>query len=110
MKTAKDFLAAAHANSMPPQWCAARLAEIRAHVNSLDSGHVPQPYHAWLVELLSQLDANAIQATRAVQAVIDHYEPPAQVNVFPPACPRCTQRRDQCVCPPLFPEPDSTPF
>jgi hypothetical protein len=43
-------------------------------------------------------------AVKAVQAVIDHYEPPAQVNVFPPACPRCTQRPDKCVCPPLFPE------
>lgn len=51
-----------------------------------------------------------IDAVRAVQAVIDHYEPPPgpAPNVFPAACPRCTQRRDQCLCPPLF--PDTTPF
>lgn len=66
---------------------------------------------------------NYADAVKAVQAVIDHYDPlpgklellyrvverPAPLaNVFPPACPRCTQRPDKCVCPPLF--PDSTPF
>lgn len=61
-------------------------------------GPAPGPY-------LSYADA-----VKAVQAVIDHYEPPPapQVNVFPPACKRCTQRPDRCVCPPLF--PDATPF
>jgi hypothetical protein len=32
-----------------------------------------------------------------------------QAQVFPPACPRCTQRRDQCVCPPMFPS-EEPPF
>lgn len=51
-----------------------------------------------------------IDAVAAVQAVIDHYEPPPAPapNVFPPACPRCLQRGAACVCPPLF--PDVTPF
>jgi len=72
------------------------------------------------------------EALKAVQAVIDHYDPlPGKLElayrvvstcrkcgeqrqqcgntecpgaspgprVFPPACPRCTQRRDQCICP-----------
>lgn len=30
-------------------------------------------------------------------------------RVFPPACPRCTQRRDECLCPPMFPREES-PF
>jgi hypothetical protein len=53
---------------------------------------------------------NYADAVRAVQAVIDHYQPPPAplANVFPPACPRCTQRPDKCVCPALF--PDTTPF
>ena len=55
---------------------------------------------------------NYADAVKAVQAVIDHYdpapgtlellyrvkEPAPQVNVFPPACPRCGQRRDRCLC------------
>lgn len=105
MKTAQDYLAAAHANSMPPAWCAARLAEARAWRDA-----TPQTWPGWqhVHELLSQLDSAAAKAEQAVQAVIDHYEPPLP-TVFPPACPRCTQRRDQCICPPMFPREES-PF
>jgi hypothetical protein len=60
-------------------------------------GPEPGPYLAY------------IDAVQAVQAVIDHYEPPLP-KVFPPACPRCLQRGAECLCPPLFPQPDSTPF
>lgn len=35
--------------------------------------------------------------------------PAPRPNVFPPACPRCTQRPDQCVCPPMFPR-EEPPF
>jgi NTP pyrophosphatase (non-canonical NTP hydrolase) len=28
---------------------------------------------------------------------------PVQVQVFPPACPRCLQRGAECLCPPMFP-------
>jgi len=52
-------------------------------------------------------------AVKAVQAVIDHYDPlpgklelayrvidpPGQHRVFAPSCPRCLQHRDQCICP-----------
>jgi hypothetical protein len=41
-------------------------------------------------------------AVKAVQAVINHYDPPLP-RVFPPACPRCLQRGAECLCPPLFP-------
>ena len=51
-------------------------------------------------------------AVKAVQAVIDHYEPvpglelvyrvkdqpPPSARVFPPACPRCLQRGAECLC------------
>lgn len=54
---------------------------------------------------------NYADAVKAVQAVIDHYEPlpgtlklayrvvdtPRQ-NVFPPACGRCGQRGADCLC------------
>jgi hypothetical protein len=95
MKTAKDFLLA---------------VEIRAFVNA-PGVKIPQPYRTWLVELLSQLDAEVLRGERAVQAVIDHYDPlpgtlalayrvveaPRQ-HVFPPACGRCGQRGTDCLC------------
>ncbi len=37
-------------------------------------------------------------------------KPAPQVNVFPPACPRCTQRLDQCLCPQMFPNEPLPPF
>jgi hypothetical protein len=65
-------------------------------------------------------------AMKAVQAVIDHYDPlpgklelayrvvehpaaPMLANVFPPACPRCLQRGAECLCPPMFPR-EEPPF
>jgi hypothetical protein len=61
--------------------------------------------HDYLRPIIGPEPTNIISyadAVKAVQAVIDHYEPPLP-KIFPPACPRCLQRGAECLCPPLFP-------
>jgi hypothetical protein len=58
-------------NSMSPEWCAARVAEIRAH---LDQPGVMRPAHEYrtnVIELLSQLDSRDKTAASLKQELAD---------------------------------------
>ena len=81
--------------------------------------------HDFLRQVLGPEPTNVLSyadAVKVVQAVIDHYDPlpgklelayrvvePPLPRVFPPACPQCTQRPDQCICP-RPPRPEEPPF
>jgi hypothetical protein len=70
MKSPAEYIAAAHTNSMSVSWCAARVADIRAHVNEPYAEASRECYRTWLIELLSQLDSTASGAEAAVTAAL----------------------------------------